>query len=127
MVDVDDAAVRGKTRVVPHMPAVRGEKLSELEIAVVAAARHDPLSSLTPRGRWRHRFDLLAGLRDASPPLADPALEAFRRAAVHAWHGHAVLPEGERSALANAGYPGALYDILQAAVRGSLARSAANR
>jgi hypothetical protein len=126
MPDIDDAAARGKIRML-EMPSVHGEKLSELEIAVVATARHDPLSSLTPRGRWRHRFDLLAGLRDASPPLADPALEAFRRAAVHAWHGHATLPEQERSALAHAGYSGAIYEVLQATTSRSRSPGDAHR
>lgn len=113
MAFLDLAAPRGLPIGEIRISGPRIVELSKLELAVIAAARHDPLSSLKPKGKWQRRLALITDLKDASPPLADPNLEAFRHAAVHAWHGHARLPEPESAALAAAGYPEGVYDTLQ--------------
>lgn len=91
-------------------------ELSGLELAVIAVARQDSLGSLKRKAKWQRRLAQLAGLKDESPPLADPKLEAFRHAAVHAWHDHALLPESERATLAAVGYAEGVYEALQVAI-----------
>jgi len=95
-------------------PRIRG--MSGLELAVIAAASHDSLGSLKPKGKWQRRLARLVSFKDASPPLADPNLEAFRHTAVHAWHGHARLPEPESAAPAAAGYSEEVYGALQVTI-----------
>jgi hypothetical protein len=75
-------------------------RFTSLEWAAVLIARHDGFCSLGP-GR-------------ASLPLADAKLEALRRAAVYAWHGHGRLPEVERLAFTGAGYSDADYGAMAA-------------
>lgn len=91
------------------MPAQDMEAFGRLELSAIWVARHDPLSTLEPATGWRRRLAPIFGLGMVSLPLANEALEALRRAAVHAWNGHPLLPEAERLRLFEAGYPEPAY------------------
>jgi hypothetical protein len=77
-------------------------------------ARHDGFCSLHERGMLARVIAVLFGPGRASLPLADAKLEALRRAAVYAWHGHGRLPEVERLAFTGAGYSDADYTAMAA-------------
>jgi hypothetical protein len=78
--------------------------LSTLEWQVVAVAQGDPLSTLAPPSRLAATLRLLFGIEPGKSRLADPRLEALRRAAVLAWHKGYALPPHEVQAFHDAGY-----------------------
>jgi hypothetical protein len=86
--------------------------MGPLDIAVITLAKGDALNTLDQEAIWRRWLRPIFVSRLPNPSLANGALEALRRAAVHAWHGHDLLPEPERAALQNAGYPDDAYAVL---------------
>lgn len=67
---------------------------SALEWSVIALAQRDTLGSLSTPGRVSRALGGLFG-RGTASRLADPKLEALRRAAVHARHRGYALPTSE--------------------------------
>jgi hypothetical protein len=76
---------------------------SALEWSVVALARRDSLGSLRTPGRIAKAMAVVFGSRSENP-IADPRLEALRRAAVHAWHRSFAIPESEIERFYEAGF-----------------------
>lgn len=86
--------------------------MTTIELAVIALARHDPLSSVMPPGRFAFR---LFGPRPHQP-LANPRLEALRRYAVlFRLQGH-DLADIERERISSAGYAPREIDMIESLV-----------
>jgi hypothetical protein len=85
---------------------------SHLEWSVVALASAEPMSSLRGPGLFAGLLSSLFGIRTVSG-LADPKLEALRRAAVMAWHNGYTVPTHEVNAFLEAGYTVEQYEALQ--------------
>jgi hypothetical protein len=79
----------------------------------IAVARHDGFSSLRQPGRLSRLLSLVFRGERTNPALANPELEAIRRAAVYAWHGRASLPEAEHAVFAAAGYTDEIYSRIR--------------
>ena len=102
-------------------PVPANPRFSALEWTVIALARREGRRSLGTPGRLARALGGLFGFGTASR-LADPRLEALRRAAIHAWSPGATLPAEERAAFLDAGFT---PDHLDALVRSvSQARTA---
>jgi hypothetical protein len=84
-----------------------------LEEQVIALALTDRLGSIEEPGRIERLFATLFGLRSSRRALADPRLEALRRAIVIAHHRH-HLPDAQASALREAGYALAQIRMIEA-------------
>lgn len=78
-------------------------EFTPLEDQVIALARSDSLASLEAPGRIERLFSLVFGLEPGSRPLADPRLEALRRAVVVAHHRH-HLPDAQAAELREMGF-----------------------
>lgn len=78
-------------------------EFSPLEDQVIALARSDTLASLEAPGRIERLFSFVFGLEPGSRPLADPRLEALRRAVVVAHHRH-HLPDAQAAELRQMGF-----------------------
>lgn len=76
---------------------------TDLEWSVVEIARHDPLSSIDPPGRFASRIARLLGSQRVLP-LADPKLEALRRFVVAQRHLGDRLPDRELAHFVTAGF-----------------------
>lgn len=74
-----------------------------LEEHVIELARGDGLGSLEEPGRLARLATWLFGVRARRGPLADPRLEALRRAVVVACHRH-HLPDAQAADLKNHGF-----------------------
>lgn len=83
--------------------AARAIRFDPLEEQVMALARGDSLSSLEKPGGLDRLLSLMFGLRSASRALADPRLEALRRAVVVTRHRH-HLPDRQAAELREQGY-----------------------
>lgn len=73
------------------------------EWLVIRLARRDGLRSLKPASRLRGLIKAVFGLGPVNP-LADPRLEALRRAAICCWHGPRALDREQIDALLEAGF-----------------------
>jgi hypothetical protein len=78
-------------------------EFTPLEDQVIALARMDSLASLEAPGRIERLFSVVFGLEPGSRPLADPRLEALRRAVVVAHHRH-HLPDAQAAELREMGF-----------------------
>jgi hypothetical protein len=78
-------------------------EFSPLEDQVIELARADRLGSLETPGRIERLFAFLFGLTPGGRPLADPRLEALRRAVVVAHHRH-HLPDAQAVELKEQGF-----------------------
>lgn len=83
--------------------AARAIQFDPLEEQVMALARTDRLSSLEKPGPFDRLLTMVFGLRPASRTLADPRLEALRRAVVVARHRH-HLPDMQAAELRAQGF-----------------------
>ncbi len=92
-VEVEPFRLREATRV----------EFTPLEDQVIDLARVDSLGSLEVPGRIERLFTFLFGLSPGSQPLADPRLEALRRAVVVSRHRH-HLPDVQAAELRVAGF-----------------------
>lgn len=100
--------------------------LTDLEWSVVALARYDRLSSLTPPGpvgKWLTR--LFGPSRPAA--LADARLESLRRMAVLAWHHGYGVPTSALKAFLSAGFTLDQYELLQSRVGAEKAKTRGRR
>jgi alkylhydroperoxidase family enzyme len=84
-----------------------------LEEQVIALALTDGLGSVEAPGRIERLFAKLFGLRATSRTLADPRLEALRRAVVVARHRH-HMPDAHAAALRLSGYALAQIRMIEA-------------
>jgi hypothetical protein len=73
------------------------------EWLVIEMARRDGARALPPASRIARLLQNLFGIRIANP-LADPRLEALRRAAVQLWHRSPELDAVQTGALRDQGY-----------------------
>jgi alkylhydroperoxidase family enzyme len=89
--------------------------LSALEWSVVALARGDLLSSLRQPGRLAVAMGGLFGTHH-NPRLADPRLEALRRAAVLIWHQGAGLRDEDLDAFVQAGFTSGQYRLVATSI-----------
>jgi hypothetical protein len=78
-------------------------EFTPLEQQVIALARTDRLGSLEAPGRVERFISFVFGLNPGRRALADPRLEALRRAVVCARHRH-HLPDAQAAELREAGY-----------------------
>ena len=78
-------------------------EFTPLEDQVIALARSDGLASLEAPGRIERLFSLVFGIEPGSRPLADPRLEALRRAVVVAHH-RRHLPDVQAAELREMGF-----------------------
>jgi hypothetical protein len=99
---------------------------SALEWSVVALAERDTLSSLSEPGRLSRALGGLFG-RGAASRLADPKLEALRRAAVQARHRGFALPVSEIRNFHSVGYSEEQLETLITSVTGMRLRNASQR
>ncbi|MEG3165670.1 hypothetical protein U1701_13810 [Sphingomonas sp. PB2P19] len=90
---------------------------SALEWSVIALAKRDTLRSLEGTSRVSRALGSLFGLGVASQ-LADPRLEALRRAAVYAWRRGFALPMAEIERFRAAGFVDAQLETLVVSVTG---------
>jgi hypothetical protein len=90
---------------------------SALEWSVIALAKRDTLRSLEGASRVSRALGSLFGLGAASR-LADPRLEALRRAAVYAWRRGFALPMAEIERFRDAGFVDAQLETLVVSVTG---------
>lgn len=90
---------------------------SALEWSVIALAKRDTLRSLQGTGRMSRALGSLFGLGTASR-LADPRLEALRRAAVYAWRRGFALPMAEIERFREAGFVDTQLETLVVSVTG---------
>jgi len=93
------------------------EGFSALEWSVIALAQRDTLASLTEPGRMSRALGSLFG-RGPSSRLADPKLEALRRAAVLARHRGFALPMSEIHHFHSVGFSEAQMETLVTSVTG---------
>jgi hypothetical protein len=96
-------------------------RLSALEWSVVALARRDRLSSLARPGRMALALGKVFGSRPALS-LADPRLEALRRAAVMTWHYGVAVPAAEIAAFISAGFTAGQYQTMAASIAAARAQ-----
>jgi alkylhydroperoxidase family enzyme len=82
---------------------VEPAEFSPLEEQVIALARTDGLATLETPGRIEKLFSFLFGLNLGRRALADPRLEALRRAVVVARHRH-HLPDAQAAELREEGF-----------------------
>lgn len=85
-------------------PPAHRTGFTALEWQVVALAQRDGLSTLASPGPLTIALETVFGFKRPNPELANPALEALRRAAVLAWHHGFVMPNSEINAFLAAGY-----------------------
>ncbi len=78
-------------------------EFTPLEEQVITLARMDRLGSLEAPGRIERFFSLIFGLNPRMRALADPRLEALRRAVVVANHRH-HLPDVQAAELREVGF-----------------------
>jgi hypothetical protein len=78
-------------------------RFAPLEEQVMQLARRDRLASLEPSGPIDRLLAFLFGLRTTSRSLADPRLEALRRATIVARHRH-HLPDTTAAELRDNGF-----------------------
>lgn len=116
MAYLEIAALAGTPIATSGMRTQDLKAFDRLELSAIWVARNDPLSTLEPATGWRRRLAPIFGLGQVGPPLANEALEALRRAAVHAWNGLPLLPEAERLRLLEAGYPEPAYASVRSIV-----------
>ena len=90
---------------------------SALEWSVIAIAQRDTLRSLATPGRMSRALGTVFGLSTASR-LADPKLEALRRAAVYARHRGYAMPVTEISNFHENGVSEAQMETLVTSVTG---------
>ncbi|MEG3175082.1 hypothetical protein U1872_02490 [Sphingomonas sp. RB3P16] len=90
---------------------------SALEWSVIALAQRDTLGSLNTPGRLSRALGGLFG-RGTSSRLADPKLEALRRAAVHARYRGFALPATEIAHFESVGFSEAQMETLITSVTG---------
>jgi len=90
---------------------------SALEWSVIAIAQRDTLRSLGTPGRMSRALGTVFGLGTASR-LADPKLEALRRAAVYARHRGYAMPVTEISNFHENGFSEAQMETLVTSVTG---------
>jgi hypothetical protein len=90
---------------------------SALEWSVIALAKRDTLRSLESASRISRALGSLFGLGTASQ-LADPRLEALRRAAVYAWRRGFALPMTEIDRFREAGFVDEQLETLVVSVTG---------
>ena len=90
---------------------------SGLEWSVIALAQRDTLASLAEPGRMSRALGSLFG-RGPSSRLADPKLEALRRAAVLARHRGFALPMSEIHNFHSVGFSEAQMETLVTSVTG---------
>jgi hypothetical protein len=90
---------------------------SALEWSVIALAQRDTLGSLTEPSRMSRALGSLFG-RGPVSRLADPKLEALRRAAVHARYRGFALPMSEIHHFHSAGFSEAQMETLITSVTG---------
>ncbi len=100
-----------------HVEAEPKAGFSALEWSVIALARRDTLRSLEGTSRVSRALGSLFGLGTASR-LADPRLEALRRAAVYAWRRGFALPMAEIERFRDAGFVDAQLETLVVSVTG---------
>lgn len=100
-----------------HVEAEPEVGFSALEWSVIALARRDTLRSLERSSRMGRALGSLFGLGTASQ-LADPRLEALRRAAVYAWRRGFALPMAEIERFREAGFVDAQLETLVVSVTG---------
>ncbi|WBO21167.1 hypothetical protein [Sphingomonas abietis] len=86
-----------------RLKSVEPAEFSALEEQVMALARTDSLGSIEAPGRVERLFTRLFGLNKEQRALADPRLEALRRAFVVARHRH-HLPDVQTGELREAGF-----------------------
>ncbi|MDY7525740.1 hypothetical protein [Sphingomonas sp. 10B4] len=99
-------------------PATAGHAgFSALEWSVIALAQRDTLGSLTTPGRLARALGGVFG-RGTASRLADPKLEALRRAAVHARHRGFALPTAEIAHFHSVGFSEAQLETLITSVTG---------
>ena len=84
-------------------PVVANAGFSALEWSVIALAQNDSPRSLTTPGPLARAVGGLFGLGTGSR-LADPQLEALRRAAVYAWRRGFAIPKAEIARFLEAGF-----------------------
>jgi hypothetical protein len=111
----------------PAVVSVTAEQasFSALEWSVIAIAERDTLASLNTPGRMSRALGGLFG-RGTSSKLADPKLEALRRAAVYARHRGAALPISEINHFHSAGFSEEQMETLVMSITG-LRDGASNR
>ena len=97
--------------------AVKAAGFSALEWSVIALAQRDTLSSLNTPGRLSRALGGLFGGGTTSR-LADPKLEALRRAAVHVRHRGFALPSSEVAHFHSVGFSEAQLETLVTSVTG---------
>jgi hypothetical protein len=90
---------------------------SALEWSVIALAQRDTLGSLSTPGRMSRAIGTVFG-RGTSSRLADPRLEALRRAAVYARHRGYAMPVTEISNFHENGFSEAQMETLVTSVTG---------
>ncbi|WP_010218099.1 hypothetical protein [Sphingomonas sp. PAMC 26621] len=90
---------------------------SALEWSVIALSQRDSLGSLRTPGRMSRALGRLFG-RGTASRLADPKLEALRRAAVYARHRGFALPVTEISNFHENGFSEAQMETLVTSVTG---------
>jgi hypothetical protein len=90
---------------------------SALEWSVIAIAQRDTLRSLATPGRMSRALGTVFGLGTQSR-LADPKLEALRRAAVYARHRGYAMPVTEISNFHENGFSEAQMETLVTSVTG---------
>ncbi len=95
----------------------KAASFSALEWSVIALAQRDTLGSLTTPGRLSRALGGLFG-RGTASRLADPKLEALRRAAVHARHRGFALPSSEIANFHSVGFSEAQLETLITSVTG---------
>lgn len=100
----------------PARPAITAPVgFSGIEWTVIALAAKDSIASLSEPGRLSRALGSLFGLGGASR-LADPRLEALRRAAVHAWHHGYLLPTSEIGTFLAAGFSLDQFETMLASI-----------
>jgi hypothetical protein len=95
----------------------KAASFSALEWSVIALAQRDTLGSLNTPGRLSRALGGLFG-RGTASRLADPKLEALRRAAVHARHRGFALPSSEIANFHAVGFSEAQLEKLITSVTG---------
>jgi len=84
-------------------PAPEAPPFTDLEERVIDLARQEGIGAIEPPGRFERLLAVLFGVRPGGQPLADPKLEALRRATIVAHHRH-HLPDTHAAELREAGY-----------------------
>ena len=98
-------------------PPTADARFSALEWSVIALARNDSPRSLTSPGPLARAVGGLFGLGGGSR-LADPQLEALRRAAVYAWRRGFAIPKAEIARFLEAGFTEAQLERMVESITG---------